>query len=60
MLMNYVYVAGTGATQFGPGFYASRDEAEHSRTLELLKDTATPRSNYHVFELEIPNPAYQE
>ena len=60
MLMNYVYVPGTGATQFGPGFYATRDEAEHSRTLELLKDTATPRSNYHVFELEIPNPAYQE
>jgi hypothetical protein len=58
--MNYVYVPGTGATQFGPGFYATRDEAEHSRTLELLKDTATPRSNYHVFELEIPNPAYQE
>ncbi len=60
MLMNYVYVAGTGAAQFGPGFYATRDEAEHSRTLELLKDTATPRSNYHVFELEIPNPAYRE
>jgi hypothetical protein len=60
LLLNYVYVPGTGATQFGPGFYATRDEAEHSRTLELLKDTATPRSNYHVFELEIPNPAYQE
>ena len=60
LLMNYVYVAGTGHVQFGPGFYATRDEAEHSRTLELLKDTATPRSWYHVFELEIPNPAYQE
>lgn len=60
LLMNYVYVAGTAHVQFGPGFYATRDEAEHSRTLELLKDTATPRSHYHVFELEIPNPAYQE
>ncbi len=60
MLLNYVYVAGTGATQFGPGFYASRDEAEHSRTLELLKETSETRSHFHVFELEIPNPAYRE
>jgi hypothetical protein len=60
LLLNYVYVPGTGATQFGPGFYASRDEAEHSRTLELLKETSETRSHFHVFELEIPNPAYRE
>lgn len=60
LLMNYVYVAGTSHAQFGPGFYATRDEAEHHRTIELLKDTGAPRSQYHVFELEIPNPAYQE
>jgi hypothetical protein len=60
LLMNYVYVAGTGHVQYGPGFYATRDEAEHSRTLEFLKDTATPKSNYLVFELEVPNPAYHE
>jgi len=60
LLMSYVYVPGTGHVQYGPGFYATRDEAEHSRTLEVLKDTATPRSNYLVFELEVPNPAYQE
>jgi hypothetical protein len=58
LLLNYVYVPGTGATQYGPVFYASRDEAEHSRTLELLKETTG--SKYHVFELEIPNPVYQE
>ena len=58
MLLNYVYVPGTGHIQYGPGFYATRDEAEHSRTLELLKETSN--SKYHVFELEIPNPAYQE
>jgi hypothetical protein len=56
--MNYVYVPGTGHVQYGPGFYATRDEAEHSRTLELLKETSN--SKYHVFELEIPNPVYQE
>lgn len=60
LMMNYVYVPGTGHVQFGPGFYATRDEAEHNRTLELLKDTAIPRSWYHMFELDIPNPAYQE
>ena len=60
LLLNNVYAPGTAHIQYGPGFYATRDEAEHSRTLELLKDTATPRSLFHVYELDIPNPAYQE
>ena len=60
LLLNNVYASGTAHIQYGPGFYATRDEAELSRTLELLKDTATPKSRYHVFELDIPNPAYQE
>lgn len=59
LMMNYVYVPGTGHMQYGPGFYATRDEAEQSRTLELLKDTATPKSLFHVYELDIPNPAHQ-
>jgi hypothetical protein len=58
LMMNYVYVPSTAHAQFGPGFYATRDEAELSRTLELLKETTG--SKYHVFELEIPNPVYQE
>ena len=45
---------------FGSGFYGTRHEAEQARTFELLKDTNTPKSLYHVFELEVPNPAYQE
>ena len=57
--MTYVYGAGTGTT-FGPGFYQSQQEAEQYRTLEVLKDTAGTRSNYLVFELEVPNPAYHE
>jgi hypothetical protein len=44
----------------GTGFFMSQADAEHHRTMELLKDTATPRSLYHVFELDIPNPAYSE
>ena len=44
----------------GAGFYGTRHEAEQARTFELLKDTSTIRPHYHVFELEVPNPAYQE
>ena len=50
----------TSAPSVGTGFFLSQSAAEHHRTLELLKDTSTPRSQYHVFELDIPNPAYQE
>lgn len=58
--MAYVYTGGNHAT-FGPGFYATREEADQQRTLELLKSTDGPGfSTYHVFELEIPNPVYQE
>jgi len=55
--MSYVYGSASNVT-FGPGFYGTREEAEHTRTLELLKETTG--SKYHVFELEVPNPAYQE
>ena len=47
-------------SMLGTGFFMSQADAEHHRTIELLKDTATPRSLYHVFELDIPNPAYSE
>jgi hypothetical protein len=57
--MTYVYGSGAAVT-FGPGFYQSQQEAEQYRTLEVLKDTASPKSNYLVFELEVPNPAYHE
>lgn len=57
--MSYVYGSGSSVT-FGAGFYGSREEAEQLRTLELLKNTDSWSSEYHVFELEIPNPAYRE
>jgi hypothetical protein len=54
--LSYVYVSTPSSINFGPGFYSTRAEAEQARTFELLKDTAGG-SQYHVFELEIPNPA---
>jgi len=48
-----------GSQSFGGGIFKSLDEAEQTRTIELLKDK-TGESTYHVFELEFPNPAYQE
>jgi len=46
----------------GIGFYLTLQEAEHNRTLETLKDTTTGSSKpqWHVFELEFPNPVYKE
>jgi hypothetical protein len=58
---------GTGSVSavssgLGIGFYSSLQEAEHNRTLEVLKDTTSGsnKPKYHVFELEFPNPAYEE
>jgi hypothetical protein len=50
------------AASLGIGFYLSLQEAEHNRTLEVLKDTTAgiSKPKWHVFELEFPNPAYQE
>jgi hypothetical protein len=46
----------------GIGFYPSLQEAEHNRTMEVLKDTTSGNNKprWHVFELEFPNPAYEE
>lgn len=46
----------------GIGFYLSLQEAEQNRTMEVLKDTSTGinKPKWHVFELEFPNPAYEE
>lgn len=51
--------AGTSTGAFvGTGFYRTLEEAEFNRTMEALKDTDS--NTYHIFELEFPNPAYQE
>jgi hypothetical protein len=43
----------------GFGFYTTLQEAEHNRTMELLRNTDTTVPLFHIFELDIPNPAYQ-
>lgn len=58
--LGYVYGPSSNTISLGAGFYSTRDEAEKCRTYELLKDTTDPKPRYHVFELEVPNPAYQE
>ena len=54
--------SGSGSSGLGIGFYSSLQEAEHNRTMELLKDTSTGinKPKWHIWELDIPNPAYEE
>jgi len=54
-------LSGTGGDGLGTGFYLNKDEAEHNRTMCVLKEPAgSTNVVYHVFELEIPNPIYKE
>ena len=39
------------------GFYSSKNEAEIARTHELLSNK-DQGYQYHIFELDLPNPAY--
>ena len=57
--LSFTY-SGSGTSGMGVGFYSTQQEAEHNRTLEVLKDTTHPKPRYHVFEIEVPNPAYTE
>lgn len=59
---NFTYTGGSAGPSIGVGFYLSREEAEHHRTIEVLKDTTvgSAKPKWHVFELEFPNPVYQE
>ena len=53
--------AGVSSTMsWGFGFYITLAEAEQNRTMELLKNTDAVKPQYHIFELDIPNPAYKE
>ncbi len=57
------YLMPTGAAStltWGIGFYTTLTEAEHNLTMELLRNTDAVKPQYHIFELDLPNPAYQE
>ena len=45
---------------WGFGFYTSLQEAEQNRTMELLKNTDAVKPEYYIFELDFPNPVYNE
>jgi hypothetical protein len=38
----------------------SLQEAEQNRTMAVLSDTGSFKQQFHVFELEVPNPVYTE
>ena len=54
-----LYISPVGTGTIGSGIFKTLDEAEQNRTIEILKDK-DHTGTYHVFELEFPNPAYQE
>jgi hypothetical protein len=56
--INTAGAATSGAGYIGHGMYLTLNEAEQNRTLETLKDL--DGSNFHIFELDFPNPAYKE
>ena len=43
----------------GCGFFLNRESAEHARTKELLTHSSENKTQYHIYEIEIPNPAHQ-
>lgn len=54
------YTPPGSTTTLGSGFFMSLQEAEQNRTLAVLSDTGTLKQQFHVFELEVPNPVYTE
>lgn len=52
--------AASGTLHIGAGMYMTLQDAEHTRTLEILRDTEGDYNSYHIFELDLPNPAYKE
>ena len=60
---SFTYTSGSASSSpLGMGFFVTLQEAEHCRTVEVLKDTSTgpTKPQFHIFELEVPNPVYQE
>ena len=60
---SFTYTSGSSSsTQLGMGFFITQQEAEHCRTVEVLKDTTAgpTKPRFHIFELEVPNPIYEE
>jgi len=54
--MMFSYGGSSSTHNLGFGFYLTREEAEHNRTLEVLRQKEGDKAEFYVFELEIPNP----
>jgi hypothetical protein len=54
--------AGTSTSGLGAGFYTTLNEAEMNRSVEMLRDPGSTllKTSWHIFELDLPNPAYQK
>jgi len=60
---SFTYTSGSASSSpLGMGFFVTLQEAEHCRTVEVLKDTTVGanKPKFHIFELEVPNPVYEE
>jgi hypothetical protein len=59
--MSFTCDRAMSSNSIGTGFFLTREEAEHNRTLAILADTTVGRKpSWYIFELEVPNPAYTE
>jgi hypothetical protein len=57
----YFYPCGaSGTTSLGSGFFTTRAEAEQNRTREYLAMKEGSQDLFHIYELDIPNPAYKK
>ena len=57
----YLYPTGFDANNsMGSGFFPTQSHAELMRTRELLAQKSDSTSQFHIYEIEIPNPAYKE
>lgn len=57
----YLYLCGYDPNaSLGSGFFATQNDAEMARTKEILGQKPESTAHYHIYEIEIPNPAYKE
>lgn len=57
----YLNPAGYDANAgLGSGFFITQSDAEMYRTKELLGQKPDSTAKYHIYEIEIPNPAYKD
>ena len=56
----YLYPTGFDSNNnMGTGFFPSQNAAELMRTRELLTQKLDATTQYHIYEIEIPNPAHK-